>query len=770
MADKKDIVARAHANYRAASRHTSEWRQEARTNYDMASGHQWTEEERDQLEDQGKPPVVFNRIARTLNAIVGTQINNRQQASYLPRELGDVVKNEIFTSAAEWVREECYAEDEESDSFEDMCISGMGWTDTRMDYTQDPEGKIIIDRVDPLQMYWDVSATKRNLTDAKWLLHIKPMPIDEFESRFPDAEVSNTGDAWEGSNDDRGVREHVYPQDAYNHQQSQAGRTDRVIRVGRYQFCDYETVYRVGPQAEEISAADFKRVKARLDQAGIPYIKFEKSAWKQVFIAGGQQLSDVEPCPYEDGPTFRAMTYKRDRNRNTWYGIVSAMRDPQKFGNKFFAQILDILNKNSKGGVIAETSAVDDPKDIEDKWARPDAVIWVRDGAVSGQKIIPKPVGEFPAGLDRLMAFSMEAVHEVTGVNLEMLGMANREQSGILEQHRKRAGVTILAPLFDALRRYRKEHGRMLLYFIDKYISDGRLIRVVGAENEQYVPLIKQPGTREYDVIVDEAPTSPDMKERVFAILQQMLPALGKMGIPLPPEVLDYMPIPSSLITKWKELLAQSKGNPEMVQQQMQMMQQQLQKLTQENAQLKDKSAQAAAEMQLDQQKAAAEAEAEKARLAMEWQKLQQEMQIEREKLALEREKADMELQITAEKTRHEMERGAMEANLKMDISQRQADHSMRMAEAKGESAEKEGGIKELLETIKQMDAAIKTAKPRSSGKRKMKVNRDPKTGDMIGAVLEDDLGSGVFKRTNVKVERDKSTGDMIGAVVEDEE
>ena len=118
---------------------------------------------------------------------------------------------------------------------------------------------------------------------------------------------------------------------------------------------------------------------------------------------------------------------------------------------------------------------------------------------------------------------------------------------------RKQAGFTMLATLFDALRRYRKVQGAMMLHLIRDYLADGRIIRIMGKTGEQYVPLIRQPGAIEYDVIVDDAPTSPNQKDRVWSILQQLLPMLKGMGVPMTPELLDYLPLPESLIAAWKK-------------------------------------------------------------------------------------------------------------------------------------------------------------------------------------------------------------------------
>src|SRR6185312_2340339 len=169
---------------------------------------------------------------------------------------------------------------------------------------------------------------------------------------------------------------------------------------------------------------------------------------------------------------------------------------------KWLSQTLHIINTNAKGGILAEEDAFGDVADAEDSWADPSAITWLKAGALSQNKIQPKPQVAFPASIQNLMEFAVSSIRDVSGVNLELLGMVDREQPGILEAQRKQAGLTILAGLFDSLRKYRKEQGRLLLYFITKFMSDGRLVRVVDKGDAKYIPLIHQPGVAKYDVVV----------------------------------------------------------------------------------------------------------------------------------------------------------------------------------------------------------------------------------------------------------------------------
>ena len=58
-----------------------------------------------------------------------------------------------------------------------------------------------------------------------------------------------------------------------------------------------------------------------------------------------------------------------------------------------------------------------------------------------------------------------------------------------------------------------------------------------------------------FDVIVDDSPTSPNQKERTFQVLMQMMPMAVQAGVKVPPEILDFAPLPENLIQSWKKML-----------------------------------------------------------------------------------------------------------------------------------------------------------------------------------------------------------------------
>lgn len=569
----EELVNRIHRDYKTSTTHLKDWFVEAEESMRVTAGDSWPEEDRIHMESLGRTCVSFNRVAPFVDAVVGMEVNNRKEVRYLPREQGDIGVNELLTSAVEWVRDESDAEDEESQAFGDMLTTGYGWIESGVCYLDEPDGEGEVLRRDPFRMRYDPSASKRNLTDAGWMMHIDDMDKDEVRQLWPDAKIEDAlcHGPWDADIDDlfRQPDQDIPGEDAYLRNDGQTFQQAKgKIRVARYQYTEFEPVIRVATEQggeQFFSPEQWTEAKNEFDALGMRYKQIRQTRRKvrQAFVMGNTLL-EKGPAPCDDLFSFSPITGKFDPIKGYYYGLVRVFIDPQRWANVLLSTVLDVMKSNSKGGVNVETDAVPSVRKFEETWADPTAVVWFNPGALAKGKVQERGQASFPAGLDRIMNFAIQSFPDVSGINMEVLGLAGREQAGIVETQRKQSGLTILAWAFDSLRRYRKHQGRVMASLITTYLADGRLIRVTGKQgDQQYLPLLRDKLNFKYDVIVDEAPTSPNQKERTFQVLTELLPSLQAMGIPLPPSLLRFSPLPESLTQEWLQYIQQSQENPE---------------------------------------------------------------------------------------------------------------------------------------------------------------------------------------------------------------
>lgn len=527
--------------------HYSEWDQEAKECFDLVAGIQWTKDEETDMEAKGRAAVVFNRIQPTIDAVGGAEIQGRQQIQYFPREVGDSAVSEILTQGAEYEMGGCDGEEEDSDAFRDCLICGVGVTEMRPE-NDDGEVRIIKERVDPIEVKFDPGKAKSCFADARFLRRKKPMDEAEFLELWPDQ--TPIGE------DETGKRTTIVdPRVRYTHGELGDG-DDAEIVVCEWQWFETEKYYLAqGDDGEgnagvvehdEDSLAEALELNPQLHHVS----QTRKTFWRA--FTNGPIVLEVEQI--DTGAfTYTAITGKRERNKGTFYGLVRPMKDPQKFANKFFSQILHIINSNAKGGVMVEEGAVDDIRNFEESYASADAVTWMKDGAISQGRFQTKTPPAYPMASDRLMQESNNAIPDVTGVNKEILGLADRDQPGILEQQRKQSAYGILAVFFDSRRRYLKMTGRKLLKFMQKYLPPDKLMRLVGEDGlPQYVPWALTQDVQQYDIVVDEAPQSPNQKLQTFQVLTQMMPLLQNADLSAKAwgELIKYSPLPAGLSQK----------------------------------------------------------------------------------------------------------------------------------------------------------------------------------------------------------------------------
>ncbi|WP_375701001.1 portal protein [Bartonella sp. AA23NXGY] len=656
--DEYELYKRLKSWYAEDIEHVNEWREQAREDFDFYNGRQWAEEDLAVLKEQRRPVMTFNRIAPLVNAIVGAERNNKREVQFQPRQMGAAIPNELLTGAAEWFRDEAEAEYADSDAFQDMVICGMGWTDTRLDYDTDPEGIPAVQRLDPLKMVWDANAVRPNLIDAQRMWYVDRKSVEDAKSLFPDVAVEDLNADWAIDSTTDSEDSHV-SLDAYQDDSNATSLSDPYsgkcyVTLVECRWFEYETTYKAPDlqtgQMRNYSKQEFEQLQRVMPQ--LQGVCFNKKVVRRAFLGRRLLAKPDKPLAPDGQLGWECITGTLDKLKNQFYGIVRPAKDPQKWSNKYFSQVMYILNSQSKGGLMAERDAFDDDRQAMESWARTDTITWVKNGALTGGKIQPKPSAQFPNGFFQLFNESREAITHVTGLSAEFIGTREVNQANVLENTRRQSTLNLLAGLFDNLKLYRCRQGKIILYLIQNYLSDGRLVRISGQENAQYVPLTREAVTTlEYDIIVDDSPTSPNEKEKTFAAITQMLPLLGGFLTPeMIPDLLKLSPLPATLVANLTAKAQQAQQE----QQQQQMMQQ-------------SQGAQLTPEQQAKIAVLQQEAQAKSTLYQLDAQQKQTALQQKNIELFLKQEQARMQLELQQAKNeiaQRDLERKALQAQL----------------------------------------------------------------------------------------------------------
>ena len=601
------LVRTIHNNLKKSADAFGDWRKEAEENDAFVAGHQWEKEDQNALKEHGKPSITYNRIGPMVNAIVGTEIQHRQKMIFIPRDPTNEQSagaSDLATEAYSWALEQCGGEYERTLAFKDMIVRGIGWVNYRMDYEEDLDGKFVLTKVDGMDMYYDPDSRQQNLGDAKWVARMKVMTVAELGQLWPDkvAEVKAAGQEQDQLNI-YGAGSGIQPTSITNPvAQTPVGMkytnytpgggdtmtttetpgtssygTQKVnvpernpndrgyINVIEYQWFERHTVYRVADKNNNItvlSDEDFKKLKKRSKKINedINAVQQYQRRYHRAFVCGNIILQQ-DDLPF-DHFTYQAMTCTWDAKEKCWYGLVRAMKDPQRGANKYFSLGVHLFSVSPKGTMLAETGAFQNPQKASRDWSRPGSIIGLKPGALSQSMVKVEPPPPFPQAASTMIQYSIESLRDVTGINMEVLGQSEGAEAGPAIQKRQTQGLTILAPIFNSYARYRESEAKISLDFMRMFLTDGRWIRIGGPYNSQYLQLVKDDLADSYDLMLDDAPTDPNQKMAVWENLQPLLPMLVRQGT-FPIALLDYAPLPASVTSAIKreiETLSQQQG------------------------------------------------------------------------------------------------------------------------------------------------------------------------------------------------------------------
>ena len=571
---------------------------------------QWKSGDEAKLDFENRAHISANFVRAMINTLVGFAIEFRTDWYVMPVEGGDVPTADILTKALKYVSENCGYPLSEILTFEDQASSGAGIIHWYVDFDENIEGDIKLDRMLPDKAMLGPHE-KHDLSDMEAMVFTQLMSERKFKQMWPDKykEMVETGKGFEGAG---GLKEEPHIDGSEVSYDRDGGEEvsidntefmqdpefmDRVKRNCRVAECWIKEFIKI-PMFVEIAddgmdvvisakAWEDKDVTEAKTIEGISFVSRKGHEIRRVTICGNITIADGYPdLILNRFPIEVAFAGECGKHIS---GKITDVIPMQDMINKSLSLSSDILNKmqNFMWFIFPET--FDSPKDEADfreNSAKPGYVC-----KVNNKDYMPERVEThtYPAGLVGLLELATNLFRQISLVNNESQGVqANGSMSGKLALEMKRSAVTGNRILFDRFSFMKQRLGKVLVQLIPKIYSPARMARILNnmeleravkegqisweeANQAELEPLYTLEQIQQiwdeldiskYDVKVWESPYNPTIMEANFETTAD----LARQGVMIPPEVLiDASSLPNK--RRIKEMIAQQREQEAQIEQ-----------------------------------------------------------------------------------------------------------------------------------------------------------------------------------------------------------
>ena len=549
-------------------------RVEMMTDHEYYDSQQWTEEEKEILEERGQEPVVFNMIATSIDWILGAERRQRVDWHILPRTRHDTQGAEAKTKLLKYVSDCNNAPLQRSLAFEDAVKGGLGWLEAgaRSDPTKEP---IYIQYEDWRNIWYDPLARKWDLSDARYIFRSKWVDLDIAMSMWPERAHAIKTAAYTGNVqfDDEQYRDTEVHSEGVTDLESEVaelGEGDQ--KLGRSRVRLFECWYRVPARTkvmkgEELGVLDGTEYEednpehaALVDQGFASVIDALKQKVRCMIYTGDVVIQD-DWSPYRhDRFPFIPVWAKRRKKDGTPYGPIRNQRSPQNDLNKRRSKALFILSTNK---IIADEDATDDWAELQSEAARPDGVIRKKRG--SELQVFNETA--LADAHTQLMDQDAMYIQDASGVTNENLGRDTNAISGKAIEAKQDQGKTVTIRMFDNHRHAFQLLGELTLSLIEQYYSDAKQIRITKSKGRPEWVEINMPqadGTvlnditaSKADFILAESDYNESLRQALFESLSEMItkidPSVAMQLLDIVVELSD-MPGKEEIVNRIREI------------------------------------------------------------------------------------------------------------------------------------------------------------------------------------------------------------------------
>ena len=494
--------------------------EEAERACDYRDGHQLTDRQIRALKKRNQPPVVYNRIKRKIDYLVGLEKQQRTDPKALPRTPQHEQDAHAATDALRYQNETHNYDKARSRAWFDLISVGWGGTQKLLQQKQD--GSVDWETVQTPwdRMWWDIHSSEHDFSDANYLGTVRWLDFEEALHEYG------------------------------------GKHRDALETAKREAYRDEHSTFEDKPKN-----VWYDRANNRIRLCQVFYK--ERGYWRFAeFTKGAILRGGVSPFPDKDGIPHHPYQWRTayiDR-QNCRFGLIRELFDPQDEVNKRRSKLLHALNSQKTFG---RRSAVVDEARFKAEMAKPNGHVTIGDDARWGEDVGIITDGADVAGHAQLLAEAKSEI-DLLGPNAALQGKQDGSMSGKALQTQQQGGFIELSGLLDDLRDMDQANYRLDWLLIRKYWTQPKWIRVTDdPKNVKFVGLnapYQDPQTGEVrmvsvadldvDIWIEDAPNMVELEGEQF----EHVVGLAQAGVIFPPQV--YIELAPNIRNKDKLLEA----------------------------------------------------------------------------------------------------------------------------------------------------------------------------------------------------------------------
>ena len=490
---KDDLIQTARARFKVGIESDAHNRAEAAEDMKFRAGDQWPEEVKNQRALESRPCLTINKIPQNIHQITNDQRQNRPMIKVSPYDDGaDPETARVLQGIIRNIEVNSNADTAYDCAFDSAVTGGRGFVRVITDYC-DPRSfnqdiKILtVD--DPNRVVIDPNYKEPDGSDADWCFIFEDISKDEFERKYPDAEVSSTGFDYSNLGSDWFLEDKVRIAEYF----VKSFEDDILVQLpdgstalkSEIEDAEDSLLLEMGLTPEILEALYSDKDKSRKTQ--IPVVNWYKINGEEILEKTKWAGTYIPVIPVH-GETLII------EGKRIFEGIVRHARDAQRMYNYWATAETEAIALAPKAPFIGAEGQF---KGHENQWKTANTknhpYLQYKPVALNGTPVAPPQRVNSEANVGAINQARMLAADDLkstTGIYDASLGNRSNESSGIAINRRNQQAQTGNFHFVDNLSRSIRHLGTVLIELIPIVYDTERVVRIIGPDEKEEIVAI----------------------------------------------------------------------------------------------------------------------------------------------------------------------------------------------------------------------------------------------------------------------------------------